>query len=300
MQRISCSVVGVFVVRAARCCSLPAPIAIIDHSTGPASGCVKKPALLSAISQSYLPLTELPLSTLASPAPSSPVDTEKRAQKQLHSEKTVVAAFQEAEFWHENAEEAKNSPSSPQTLKLLFLIISTGRIIITIITPIIMFIEFVRQHFYHKQFLFTPSESTCKIPCWCICASSDNRPPWAPLKCSLFGWQRISIQVWCRSWLLYVWSECEIFTMQSWEYRAAKLGPPAPKRARIWQQQIVSQLGWWPLQREEAMLKCEGMKTDVQRTYQHASTTSERAHLNQPRSGNRILLSASLVHLCRQ
>lgn len=113
MQRISCSVVGVFEVRAARCCSLPAPIAIIDHSTGPASGCVKKPALLSAISQSYLPLTELPLSTLASPAPSSPVDTEKRAQKQLHSEKTVVAAFQETEFWHEDAEEAKKSPPAP-------------------------------------------------------------------------------------------------------------------------------------------------------------------------------------------
>lgn len=64
-------------VLAGRPCSPPAPIAIIDHSTGPASGCVKKPAFLSAISQSYLPLTELPLSTLAQPAPSSPVDTEK-------------------------------------------------------------------------------------------------------------------------------------------------------------------------------------------------------------------------------
>lgn len=94
------------------CCSLPAPIAIIDHSPGPASGCVKKPALLSAISQSYLPLTELPLSTLASPAPSSPEDTEKRAQKQLHSGKTAVAAFQEAESWHEDAEEARNKLSN--------------------------------------------------------------------------------------------------------------------------------------------------------------------------------------------
>lgn len=112
IQRISCTVVCVFGVCAVRCCCLPAPIAIIDHSIGPASGCVKKPALLSAISQSYLPLTELPLSTLASPAPFSPVDTEKRAQKQLHSEKTAVAAFQETELWHEDTEEAK--PPTPK------------------------------------------------------------------------------------------------------------------------------------------------------------------------------------------
>lgn len=43
-------------------------------------------------------------------APSSPVDTEKRAQKQLHSEKTAVAAFQETELWHEDMEEANPPP----------------------------------------------------------------------------------------------------------------------------------------------------------------------------------------------
>lgn len=174
--------------RAVRCRSLPAPIAIIDHSTGPASGRVKKPALLSAISQSYLPLTELPLSTLASPAPSSPVDTEKRARKQLHSGKTAVAAFQEAELWHEDKEEAKNT--------LLLSTISKGRIIITIMTPIIMLIEIVGPHFYHKLFLCTTSESSLPVQRMpghpeAVCLGTLDRD----LKCSLSGCTRVSIQV---------------------------------------------------------------------------------------------------------